>query len=118
MRNLGVGIGHSVLAVDSTLRGLSKLQLNAAQIDRDLDRHWEVLAEAVQTVMRRYGVEQPYEKLAALTRGADGINRDTLHTFIDALPIPDDAKRRLRALTPATYTGRAAQLAAGQQRER
>jgi len=117
LRNLGVGIGHSVLAVDSTLRGLSKLQLNAAQIDRDLDRHWEVLAEAVQTVMRRYGVEQPYEKLAALTRGADGINRDTLHAFIDALPIPDDAKHRLRALTPATYTGRAAQLAAGQQRE-
>jgi len=114
LRNLGVGFGHAVLAFDSTLRGLAKLELNTAQLDRDLDQHWEVLAEAVQTVMRRYGVEQPYEKLAQLTRGADGVNRDSLRAFIDALAIPEDAKRRLLELTPATYTGLAAKLATRQ----
>lgn len=113
LRNLGVGFGHAMLAVDSALRGLAKLQLNAAQLNRDLDRHWEVLAEAVQTVMRKYGVAQAYEQLADLTHGADGIDRDALHAFIDALAIPDDAKRRLLELTPATYTGLAAGLAAG-----
>jgi len=113
LRNLGVAVGHGVIAVDSTLRGLSKLELNAPQLHRDLDQNWEVLAEAIQTVMRRYGVQQPYEKLATLTRGADGIDRGTLQAFIETLEIPDHAKRRLLAMTPATYTGRASQAATG-----
>ncbi|BAU48809.1 adenylosuccinate lyase [Sulfurifustis variabilis] len=107
LRNLGVALGYALLAYESCLRGLGKLEVDADRLARDLDDNWEVLAEAVQTVMRRYGVEEPYEKLKALTRGK-GINRQSLQAFIRALSIPDDAKQRLLALTPAGYTGNAA----------
>ena len=85
------------------------MELNAARLDEDLNQNWEVLAEPIQTVMRRYGVEEPYEKLKALTRGADGITQSTLAAFIEGLEIPDEAKQRLLALTPARYIGNAAE---------
>ncbi len=112
LRNLGTGFGYSLLAYDACLRGIGKLEVNSARLAEDLDANWEVLAEAVQTVMRRYGVPQPYEKLKELTRGKSGITRETMHAFIRSLAIPDAAKERLLALTPATYTGNAAQQAA------
>jgi len=108
LRNLGVGVAHSIIAGDSLLRGLGKLEANPARLDADLDATWEVLAEAVQTVMRRYGVEQPYEKLKTLTRGK-GISAESLQTFIAELDIPDQAKQALAALTPTGYTGNAAE---------
>jgi len=111
LRNMGVGFGYSLLAYESCLRGLSKLEANPAALAADLDGNWEVLAEPIQTVMRRYGVANPYEQLKALTRGKAGMTRESLHGFIEALAIPDDAKSRLKALTPATYTGIAADLA-------
>jgi adenylosuccinate lyase len=111
LRNLGVGFGYGLLAYDSALRGIGKLEVNPARLLQDLDDNWEVLAEAVQTVMRRYGVPEPYEKLKEFTRGKDGINRETVHAFISGLAIPDDAKQRLLALTPAGYTGNAARQA-------
>ncbi|MEW5967402.1 MAG: adenylosuccinate lyase [Pseudomonadota bacterium] len=111
LRNMGVGFGYSLLAYESCLRGLSKLEANPAALAADLDANWEVLAEPIQTVMRRYGVANPYEQLKALTRGKGGINRETLHAFIDGLAIPDGEKARLKAMTPATYTGIAAELA-------
>ena len=92
-------------------RGLGKLQVNEHRIAEDLDHAWEVLAEAVQTVMRRYGVPHPYEQLKALTRGKEGITRETMRAFIAGLDIPADAKDRLLALTPATYIGKAVELA-------
>jgi len=92
---------------------LGKLELDPAKLAVDLDHNWEVLAEPIQTVMRRYGIPEPYEKLKALTRGKHGMTRDSLHTFIDTLELPDDAKARLKALTPASYVGLAATLAAG-----
>ncbi len=107
LRNLGVGIGYTLIALNSTQRGFSKLQANEARLAADLDNAWEVLAEPIQTVMRRYGVEQPYEKLKALTRGKGGINPKSLRTFIEALDIPDEAKASLIELTPATYIGNA-----------
>ncbi len=107
LRNLGVAAGYTLLSVSSTLKGLGKLEINAASLEADLERNWEVLAEPIQTVMRRYGVEQPYEKLKALTRGAEGINRETLRAFIEGLDIPDEAKERLTAMTPASYIGNA-----------
>jgi len=107
LRNLGVGFAHSVIAYEATLKGISKLELNAQRIAADLDACWEVLAEPVQTVMRRYGVENAYEKLKELTRGK-GISAEALQTFIDGLDIPADAKVQLRALTPAGYAGNAA----------
>ncbi len=107
LRNLGVAVGHGMLAVESTLKGLSKLELDAERLQHDLDHSWEVLAEPIQTVMRRYGIEQPYEKLKAFTRGAQGIDRESLRAFIETLAIPDEAKQRLLAMTPADYTGRA-----------
>jgi len=110
LRNVGVGLGHSLLALDSLKRGQGKLEVNRARLSEDLDNNWEVLAEAVQTVMRRYGVPQPYEKLKALTRGK-GISREGLKEFITALEIPIEAKRRLLKMTPATYIGKAAELA-------
>lgn len=106
LRNLGVGFGHSLIAYESSLKGIGKLELNAAALSADLDNCWEILAEPVQTVMRRYNVEEPYEKLKALTRGK-GITKDGLHQFIDTLEIPDSAKQQLRALTPANYIGNA-----------
>ncbi len=110
LRNLGVALGYCLVAYESCLRGLGKIEANPERLAADLDDAWEVLAEPVQTVMRRYGVPEPYEKLKALTRGR-GITREALHEFIRALAIPDDAKRALLALTPATYVGKAGELA-------
>jgi adenylosuccinate lyase len=111
LRNMGVGFGYSLLAYESCLRGLSKLEANPAALAADLDANWEVLAEPIQTVMRRYGVANPYEQLKELTRGKAGMTRETLHAFIDGLAIPDAEKTRLKTLTPGTYTGVAAELA-------
>ncbi len=108
LRNLGIGFGYMLLACDSCLKGIGKLEVNAERLREDLDRNWEVLAEPVQTVMRRHGVEQAYEKLKELTRGKAGITRESMQAFIRTLDIPDSAKKRLLALTPETYTGNAA----------
>ncbi len=110
LRNMGVAFGYSLLAYDSCLRGLDKLEVNPQRLHEDLDNCWEVLAEPVQTVMRRYGIENPYEQLKELTRGK-GITREALQTFVQGLAIPDDAKARLMAMTPASYVGKAAELA-------
>ncbi len=110
LRNLGVALGYCSVAYAACLRGLGKLELNAAAIDADIDACWEVLAEPVQTVMRRYGLPEPYEQLKALTRGK-GITRDALQEFIRGLDLPTDARDRLLALTPRTYIGLAARLA-------
>lgn len=110
LRNLGVGVAHSTLAWGSCLKGLNKLEVNPDKLAADLDANWEVLAEAVQTVMRRYGVENPYEQLKALTRG-QGISQKSLKAFITDLSIPEAEKKRLMTLTPATYIGDAARLA-------
>jgi len=110
LRNLGTGLAHGVIAYEATLKGISKLELNAARIAEDLDACWEVLAEPVQTVMRRYGVANPYEKLKELTRGK-GISASALQDFIDGLEIPEAAKAELRQLTPAGYIGNAAEQA-------
>lgn len=110
LRNIGVGFGYALLAYDSCLRGLNKLEVNAARLEADLDASWEVLAEPVQTVMRRYGIENPYEQLKELTRGK-GITREALQEFIGKLAVPQEAKDLLLAMTPANYTGLAAQLA-------
>lgn len=106
LRNLGVGFAHTSIALQSILRGVGKLEPDAERLAADLDANWEVLAEPVQTVMRRYGVEQPYEKLKALTRG-HRITQADLARFIDSLDIPDVAKTRLKALSPGSYTGNA-----------
>jgi adenylosuccinate lyase len=110
LRNLGVAFGYSLIAYEACLRGLGKLEINTTALAADLDAAWEVLAEPVQTVMRRYGVPEPYEKLKALTRGK-GITRDGLQEFIAALQIPAAARDELLALTPASYIGKAAELA-------
>jgi len=106
LRNLGVGFAHSVIAYEASLKGIGKLELNAARLADDLNNCWEVLAEPIQTVMRRFGVSNPYEKLKELTRGK-GITPDALLAFVDSLEIPDDAKAELKALTPASYIGNA-----------
>ena len=112
LRNMGVALGYALLAWDSCLKGLNKLEANRDRLAADLDANWEVLAEPIQTVMRRYGVSGAYEQLKELTRGKDGINRAALHAFIRGLHgIPEAEKQRLLALTPATYTGKAAALA-------
>lgn len=110
LRTLGVGLAHSLVAYQSAMKGIGKLEVNAAALDADLDANWEVLAEPIQTVMRRYGVDQPYEKLKALTRG-QRVDRETLQDFIAGLAIPEEAKQRLLALTPAGYTGNGADQA-------
>ncbi len=110
LRNMGVGFGHSVLALDSCLRGLGKLEADADRLAADLDECWEVLAEPVQTVMRRFGIENPYEQLKALTRGK-GITREALHEFIATLDIPASERTRLLEMSPASYIGKAAELA-------
>ncbi len=110
LRALGTAFGHTQIAMDSLLRGLAKLNPNPERLAADLDANWEVLAEAVQTVMRRYGLPEPYEQLKALTRG-QGITRISMHEFINSLALPKDAKARLLALTPASYTGLASRLA-------
>jgi adenylosuccinate lyase len=111
LRNLGVGFGYTLLAITSTMQGLGKLEVNRQRLADDLDNNWEVLAEPIQTVMRRYGVEQPYEKLKQLTRGAEGINQQSLKVFIESLDIPDTAKQSLLEMTPASYIGNAANAA-------
>jgi len=111
LRNMGVALGHTLLGWDSLLRGLGKLEADRKRIADDLDAAWEVLAEPIQTVMRRHGIADPYEQLKALTRGRAGIDRATLHAFIAELDIPADAKQRLLDLTPGTYIGAAVGLA-------
>ena len=111
LRNLGVGFGHSLIAYAATLKGISKLEVNAERLNADLDNSWEVLAEPIQTVMRRYAIEEPYEKLKALTRGK-GMTKEVMLDFIETLEIPESAKAELRTLTPATYVGNAAEQAA------
>jgi adenylosuccinate lyase len=110
LRALGTAFGHTEIALEALLRGLGKLNADPVRIAADLDASWEVLAEAVQTVMRRYGLPEPYEQLKALTRG-ERITREALQAFVGGLALPDDAKRRLLALAPATYVGVAAKLA-------
>jgi adenylosuccinate lyase len=110
LRAVGTAFGHTQIALESLLRGLAKLNANPDRLAADLDGNWEVLAEAVQTVMRRHGLPEPYEQLKALTRG-QGITRESMRGFIESLALPADAKQRLLALTPATYTGLAAKLA-------
>jgi adenylosuccinate lyase len=112
LRNLGVGLAHSMLAYQSCLKGISKLEIEPNRIAQDLDNCWEVLAEPIQTVMRRYGIEKPYEKLKELTRGK-GIDRDSMRAFINTLAIPEAEKTRLLAMTPATYIGNADAQAKG-----
>ena len=110
LRNMGVGLGYSMIAYASLTKGMSKLQLNEAKLAADLDNSWEVLAEPIQTVMRRYGIEEPYEKLKALTRG-NVMDQATIQTFIDTLDMPEEAKTALKAMTPASYIGNAADQA-------
>ena len=110
LRNLGVGLGYCLVAWDACMRGLGKLEVNTAAIDADIDACWEVLAEPVQTVMRRYGLPQPYEQLKALTRGK-GITEEGLREFIQGLALPEEPKARLLAMTPRSYIGLAAALA-------
>jgi adenylosuccinate lyase len=110
LRNTGVAVAHCVIACESCLKGISKLQLNEERTAADLDSSWEVLAEALQTVMRRYGIEKPYEKLKDLTRDQD-VNRETLQAFIHSLDLPDSVKQALADLTPARYTGNAEEQA-------
>jgi adenylosuccinate lyase len=109
LRNMGVGFGYSLLAYTSTLKGISKLQVNPQRLTEDLDSAWEVLAEPIQTVMRRYGIPEPYEKLKALTRG-QAITQETLQTFVSTLELPDDVKLELMQLTPSGYVGLAESL--------
>jgi len=111
LRNVGVALGYALLGWVSLSQGLSRLAVDQARMAADLDANWEVLAEPIQTVMRRHGVPNPYEQLKALTRGVTGMTRESLHAFIDGLAIPADAKARLKALTPANYIGKAAELA-------
>ncbi|PCK03468.1 MAG: adenylosuccinate lyase [Alteromonadaceae bacterium] len=106
LRNMGVGLAYSVIAYAAAQKGIGKLQINTARLAADLDNAWEVLAEPIQTVMRRYGIEKPYEKLKALTRG-NTINQDVISEFIDTLEIPDTAKESLKSMTPASYIGNA-----------
>ena len=110
-RNLGVAFGYSFTGYASLVKGLGKLELNEAKVAEDLDAAWEVLAEAIQTVMRRYAVEKPYEKLKALTRGKGHISPEVLREFIETLQIPQEAKERLLVMTPASYIGKAVELA-------
>ncbi|MEE8539333.1 MAG: adenylosuccinate lyase [Woeseiaceae bacterium] len=109
-RNFGVALAYLSIAIHSCLQGLGKLEADPAVIQKDIEQSWEVLGEAIQTVMRRYGIPEPYEKLKALTRGKQ-VTKELLHDFVKSLDIPDDAKQRLLDLTPATYTGLASSLA-------
>jgi adenylosuccinate lyase len=111
LRNMGTALGYTLLAYDSLLKGLGKLEANYTMLSSDLDANWDVLAEPVQTVLRRYGVAGAYELLKDLTRGKGGITRESLHEFIKTLAIPQDAKNSLLELRPATYVGKAIELA-------
>ncbi|MFB9885189.1 adenylosuccinate lyase [Balneatrix alpica] len=106
LRNLGVGIGHSVIAYEASLKGISKLEMNAKRLNEDLDNAWEVMAEAIQTVMRRYGIAEPYEKLKALTRGKV-IDQALMQEFVHSLELPEQAKQELLTMSPASYIGNA-----------
>src|SRR5471032_308077 len=109
LRNLGVGLGYALIAYQATMKGVSKLEVNEANLAFELDHNWEVLAEPIQTVMRRYGIEKPYEKLKELTRGKR-VDAAGMQAFIDSLPLPEDEKVRLKAMTPGNYIGRAAKM--------
>lgn len=109
LRNLGVGVGYALIAYQATLKGISKLEVNRERLLDELDHNWEVLAEPIQTVMRRYGIEKPYEKLKELTRGKR-VDAAGMQTFIDSLALPEEEKTRLKQMTPANYLGRAIQL--------
>ncbi len=109
LRNLGVGVGYAVIAYTSTLKGISKLEVNREALLAELDKNWEVLAEPVQTVMRRYGIEKPYEKLKELTRGKR-VDGEAMRQFIDGLALPEEEKARLKLMTPANYIGQAIEL--------
>ena len=111
LRNMGVALGYTLLAYESCLKGLGKLEANPQRLAEDLNNSWEVLAEPIQTVMRRYNIENAYDKLKELTRGKGGINRDSLRAFIRTLDIPEAEKQRLGELSPDTYLGKAAELA-------
>ncbi len=111
LRNLGVGIGHTMISLASTMKGLSKLEVNAQAMADDLNNNWEVLAEAIQTVMRRYAIEKPYEKLKELTRGRR-VNQQIMQEFVDSLDLPAEAKQSLKEMSPASYIGNATQQAA------
>ena len=110
LRNMGVGLGYTLLGYDSLLKGLGKLEINADLMKADLDANWELLAEPIQTVMRRFGIANPYEKLKELTRGTR-VSREGMQAFVNTLDIPADAKQALLELTPWGYTGKAAELA-------
>ncbi|CAD6249531.1 unnamed protein product [Miscanthus lutarioriparius] len=110
LRNLGMGLGHSLLAYKATMRGISKVQVNESRLAEDLEQTWEVLAEPIQTVMRRYGIPEPYEKLKKLTRG-QAVTKDSMQQFIDGLDIPEEVRSKLSQLTPHSYTGLAEDLA-------
>ena len=109
LRNLGVGLGYSLIAYQATLKGISKLQINEASLAAELDDNWELLAEPIQTVMRRYNIEKPYEKLKQLTRGKK-VNAEIIADFIDHLELPAEVKTQLKSLTPANYIGDAIRL--------
>ncbi|EHU5195298.1 adenylosuccinate lyase [Vibrio vulnificus] len=109
LRNLGVGVGYAIIAYTSTLKGISKLEVNREALLAELDKNWEVLAEPVQTVMRRYGIEKPYEKLKELTRGKR-VDGEAMRNFIDGLELPEYEKARLKEMTPANYIGQAIEL--------
>jgi adenylosuccinate lyase len=111
LRNMGVSLGYTLLAYESCLKGLNKLEVNEVRVAADLDASWEVMAEPIQTVMRRYNIENAYDKLKELTRGQSGINRVSLRAFIATLAIPEAEKERLMQLSPDSYTGMAATLA-------
>lgn len=110
LRNLGVGAGHTVIALSATLKGISKLEINAEKLAEDLDNNWEVLAEPIQTVMRRYGIEKPYEKLKELTRG-QRVNQQIMQDFVKTLDLPEAARNELLQMTPANYIGNAVEMA-------
>jgi len=110
LRNMGVALGYAVLAYSSLMTGLNKLEINEAAIAEDLDASWEVLAEPIQTVMRRFGLPQPYEQLKKFTRG-EAMTKELMQGFIAGLAIPEEEKARLLAMTPGSYTGKASELA-------
>ena len=112
LRSMGVGLAHSLIAYQATQKGISKLEANPDRLNQDLNQAWEVMAEAIQTVMRRYGIEEPYEKLKAFTRGK-AITEPMMQDFVNQLDLPQSAKEALLALTPATYLGNAAEQANG-----